>query len=83
MASYQLLEVVGKHVQPSGGAVVAEMTLREAEELLDWIENQGCPPALLLTRPARSRIVRETNTAQPAIEWSDLRALSSCCAEAV
>jgi hypothetical protein len=42
MDASQLLEVIGKRVRPSEAAVLLEMTPVEAEDLLDWLENQGC-----------------------------------------
>jgi DNA-binding response OmpR family regulator len=38
----QLLAVVGQQVRRTEMAVVSELTAREAEDLLDWLENQGC-----------------------------------------
>jgi hypothetical protein len=41
MNAPQLVEVADEHTRPSEVAVVREMTAIQAEELLDWIENQG------------------------------------------
>jgi len=37
----RLLEVVRRHVRPPGGGWVTGLTLTEAEDLLDWEENNG------------------------------------------
>ncbi len=42
MNAPQLLEIVDEQMRPSEVAVVREMTAIQAEDLLDWIENQGC-----------------------------------------
>jgi hypothetical protein len=41
MDASQFLEVVGKRMRSSEALLDLEMTPTEAEDLLDWMENQG------------------------------------------
>jgi CheY-like chemotaxis protein len=38
----RLLAVVGQQVRHTEAVAVSELTARQAEELMDWLENQGC-----------------------------------------
>ena len=38
----QLLAVVGRQVRRTESVAVSELSAREAEDLLDWLENHGC-----------------------------------------
>jgi hypothetical protein len=76
MDASQLFEVVGKQARLSEVAIVSEMTPREVEDLLDWIENQRGKTSKCTAIAKASRF----NTVVPARDTS-LLALLSCGAD--